>query len=77
MSNHTQNADYDQRRIHTRIPYSRVKRIFAVRRWFDSVIKKKIIKRSFIDMVSSNDSLESERKLLFQLISDKDRTYFK
>ena len=45
------------------------KRIFAVRRWFDSVIKIFFIKRTFIDMVPSNDTLESKRKLLFRLIS--------
>ena len=52
------------------IPYSRVvKRIFAVRFWFDPVIKIFFIKCTFIDMVPSNDTLESKRKLLFRLIS--------
>ena len=61
------------------IPYSRVvkRTSLIVRHWFDSVIKIFFIKRTFIDIVPSNDTLESKRKLLFQLISDKYRTYFK
>ena len=35
------------------------------------------IKRTFINIVPSNDTFESKRKFLFQLILDNDRTYFK